>query len=112
MAKTFKQTGDVLSVTAPTGGVTSGDGVLVNALFGIALTDAVAGAAVEIQTTGVWQLGKVSAQAWDQGAPIYWDATAGAATAVSTGNTFIGLATQAAANPSPTGTVKLIHATG
>ena len=34
--KNFIQRGDVITVTAPTGGVTSGQGVLVGNLFGIA----------------------------------------------------------------------------
>ena len=43
--KTFIQNGDVITVTAPTGGVASGDGVIVDSLFGIAAYDAPAGRA-------------------------------------------------------------------
>lgn len=112
MAKTFLQPGEYLTVTAPAGGVSSGDPVLIGSLFGIALTDAAAGASVELATTGVWSVPKVSAQAWSAGAAIYFDDSAGKATTVSTDNTFIGIATAAAANPTSTGTVKLVHAAG
>lgn len=36
--KNFIQRGDMITVTAPTGGVTSGQGVLVGNLFGVAAT--------------------------------------------------------------------------
>lgn len=43
--KTFIQNGDVITVTAPTGGVASGDGVIVGSLFGIAAFTAAEGEA-------------------------------------------------------------------
>lgn len=112
MAKNFRQPGDFVAVTAPAGGVSSGDPVLVGSLFGIALTDAVAGDTVQIGTIGVYSIPKVSAQAWSQGDGIYWDDTVGKATTVAGSNTFIGLATVAAANPTSTGEIKLHHAAG
>ena len=111
MATNFIQDGDVLTLAAPAA-LSSGDPVLVGSIFGIAITDAESGADVAIATTGVWSLPKVSAQAWTLGAPIYWAAGAGNATTVSTANTFIGYATAVAVNPSATGLVKLVHATG
>ena len=59
------------------------------------------------QITGVVTIKKTSAQAWTQGALIYWDNTAKEATTTSTSNTRIGCALVAAANPSATGTVRL-----
>ncbi len=53
MAKNYIQPAKVVTVTAPTGGVLSGDGVLIGTLFGIAQSDAVEGADVEILTEGV-----------------------------------------------------------
>jgi len=50
--KNFIQRGDVITVTAPTGGVTSGQGVLVGNLFGIAATTVAEGENVEIATAG------------------------------------------------------------
>jgi predicted RecA/RadA family phage recombinase len=62
---------------------------------------------VAVKTRGVFELPKVSAQAWTVGAPIYWDGTAGNATTVTTSNTLIGYATEAAANPSSVGRVRI-----
>ena len=107
MAKNYVQRGDVLTVTAPAGGVSSGDPVLIEALFGVATGDAAAGEDLELSTIGVYRLPKVSAQAWLQGAAIYFDSGAGNCTTVDTSNTFVGYAARSAANPSATGTVKL-----
>jgi len=93
-------------VTAPAA-LSSGDGVLVGMLFGVAQTDAANAAQVQIVRRGVFTLPKVSAQAWTQGAKIYWDDTAKLCTTVATANTVIGAAVLAAANPSATGTVLL-----
>ncbi|CAA7627873.1 hypothetical protein MCP1_780002 [Candidatus Terasakiella magnetica] len=46
---------------AGTGGVASGQGVIVGALFGIAATNALEAANVEIATTGVYDLPKAPA---------------------------------------------------
>jgi predicted RecA/RadA family phage recombinase len=55
----------------------------------------------------VGDLAKVSAQAWTEGAKIYWDDTAKNFTTTSGGNTLAGVAAAAAANPSATGKVRL-----
>lgn len=105
--RNFIQRGDVVTVPAPTGGILSGAGVLVGALFGIACTTAAEGAEVEIDTSGVYELAKTSAQAWTVGAKIYWDATNKVATTTASGNSLIGVAMAAAANPSAIGRVRL-----
>lgn len=107
--KNFIQPGDVMTVTAPYN-VSSGDGVLVGSLFGIAAFSALSGADVEINTEGVYDLAKTSAQAWTAGALIYWDNNGRVATTVSTGNKLIGVAAKAADNPSATGAVRLNEA--
>lgn len=109
MATNYIQPGQVLTLTAPAGGVVSGTGYLIGALFVVALNKADAGEEFEGQCTGVWNLTKTSAEAWTEGAAIYWDATAGEATTNdNTGaNPQIGHATAAAANPSATGFVRL-----
>ena len=56
--KNFIQPGDVVTVTAPTGGVTSGQLVIVSAIVGVAATTQPAGADVELATTGVFDLAK------------------------------------------------------
>lgn len=104
--KNFIQPGDIVTIPAPAD-VASGAGVLAGTLFGVAEIDAVSGDDVSIATTGVFDLAKVSAQAWTVGAAIYWDNTAKLATTVATSNTLIGKATAAAANPSAVGRVRL-----
>lgn len=107
--RNYVQPGNNVTVIAPTGGVSSGDGVLVGSLFGVATGAAAEGAEVEIATVGVYELGKTSAQAWTVGAKIYWDsATKLCTTAAAAGaNALIGVALAAAANPSATGVVRL-----
>lgn len=103
--KSFVQRGHALSFAAPYA-VASGAPFKVGALVAVAVTAAATGAAVEGMPEGVFQLPKVSAQAWAVGDKIYWDDTAKLMTNVS-GGTLVGAATVAAANPSTTGTVYL-----
>ena len=104
--KNLVQSGVILTLTAPEA-LTSGRGVLVGSIFAVAGSDAANGATFEGQVTGVFDLPKVSAQAWTQGALIYWDNAAKNCTTTASGNTKIGVATAAAANPSATGRVRL-----
>ncbi|GGE75899.1 hypothetical protein GCM10011533_30340 [Streptosporangium jomthongense] len=107
MATNFVQPGQVLTLTAPSGGVTSGTGKLIGSLFVVALHDAAAGESFEGQLTGVWRLPKTSAQAWTEGAAIYWDGSKATTADGSGSNALIGHAASAAANPSATGLVRL-----
>jgi predicted RecA/RadA family phage recombinase len=103
----FIQQGDVLEVTAPGGGVSSGDLIIIGAIAGVATKDAVAAAKVNIQVTGVFDLPKTSAQAWSEGDRIYWDAGNSRADKTATLGKLIGIAAAAAADPSATGKVRL-----
>ena len=106
--KNFKQHGDMITVPAPTGGTVSGGLYRVNGLIGVAATTEAEGDPVELKTTGCFELGKTSAQAWAVGNPIYAIAATNVLTNVpGTGNYLVGVATEIAANPSPTGTVRL-----
>lgn len=106
--KNFIEDGDTLTVPAPTGGAVSGLPVIIGSLISIAGNTAAAGVPVAVKTRGVYELPKVSAQAWATlGLPIYWDATAGNATTTSTSNTLLGYNTEVAANPSGVGRVRL-----
>lgn len=105
--KNFVQKGHGISLTA-TADVLGGGLVVAGVLCGVAQHDALEGDPVEVMLTGVFDLAKVSAQAWEEGDAIYVDpATALATTATTAGNLFIGAAVIAAANPSATGTVRL-----
>jgi predicted RecA/RadA family phage recombinase len=72
MAKNYIQPGDVLTLTAPTGGVSSGDGVIVGNLFAVATGAAAEGAEFEGQMTGVWELPKAAGEILE-GAAVWWD---------------------------------------
>lgn len=104
--RNFIQFGDTLTLTAPYV-VASGGGFLVGSIFAVAAGDASSGAQVEGKTVGVYELPKVSAQAWTVGAKIYWDDVAKVCTTVATGNTLIGVCVATAANPSAVGRVRL-----
>lgn len=102
--KNHIQNGEHLTVTAPAD-LASGDGVLIGEIFGVAQSAAASGDQVVIVRKGVYQLPKTSAQAWTDGARIYWDGAE--CTTSSSGNKLIGAAAAAAANPSDTGLVLL-----
>ncbi len=89
--KNFIQPGNAVTLAAPFA-VTSGAGVLVGAIFGIAAHDAASGEALETVTTGVFDLNKVGSQAWAVGDKIYWDNTNKRATKIATDNTLVGVA--------------------
>jgi predicted RecA/RadA family phage recombinase len=97
MAKNYLHEGWTIAVPAPTGGVHSGDPILVGGFFGVANYDAEQTLPVEITLGGVWQLPKAATVTFAVGAAVYFDATAGNVTSVSTrGNKLIGAATQCA----------------
>ena len=92
--KNYVQPGNTLTLTAPYA-VTSGDGLLVGSIFGVASGDAALNDPVETALTGVFDLTKVGSQAWTVGAKVYWDDTNKRTTSVATSNTLIGVATEA-----------------
>lgn len=106
MATNYVQAGVNLTVPAPAD-VTSGSGVLVGSIFGIAAGDALSGADMDLVTEGVFDMPKVSALAISIGDQIYWDDTAKLVNKTASGNTLIGVAVTAAANPSGAVNVRL-----
>lgn len=108
MAKNFIQPGSRLTLTAPTGGVTTGVGVLIGTAFVVALGTAIAGAKFDGATEGVWSLAKNSTDVWAEGDKVYWDnANARCTNLPSAGMRLVGYAAAAAANPTATGSVRL-----
>jgi predicted RecA/RadA family phage recombinase len=88
--------------------IASGELVRVGSLIGVAATSAQNGEPVELQTVGVFDLPKTSAQSWGVGDPIYAIAASALLTNVKgTGNYLVGVATETAANPSAVGRVRL-----
>jgi predicted RecA/RadA family phage recombinase len=112
--KTFVQEGDVIAVTVASGSdeidLSSGDGYLIGSLFGIVVADAAIGETVQLQTEGVFDIAKTSAEAWTVGQKIYWNNATRKCTSTAGGNKQIGVATAVAANPSSTGRVLLTAA--
>ena len=106
--KNYVQKGENITVTAAAA-ATSGEGVLVGSLFGIAAGDAAIGKDLDLVTVGVFTMPKVATVSFTVGAPVYWDDTAKLVTTDDdTGNNpEIGLAVTAAANPSGTVNVRL-----
>jgi predicted RecA/RadA family phage recombinase len=105
--KAYVQPGRSLTVSAPAGGVLSGQGVLIGTLFGIAQVDAVEGAEVQILTEGVVEVPKTSALQIDVGDRLFWDATNKVVNKTATAQLCVGVAVSAAANPSGTVRIKL-----
>lgn len=105
--KNFIQKGEVLTLT-PAAAVTSGVGHLFGAaLFGVATNDVASGAAGEFITEGVVEIGKTSALAIAVGARLYWDATNKVVNTTATAQQQVGVAVEAAANPSSTVKMKI-----
>lgn len=100
--KNFVQPGQTITVDAPIGGATSGDGVLIGALFGVAAYSAPAGAPLEIATGGVFSLPKPTDTPFTVGAKLYWNAAAKAVTSAPDGAAWIGVAVEAANASAPT----------
>lgn len=107
--KTFVKEGKTLTVTSPAGGTLSGFPVLIGAgIFGVAVTDSVAGDDVEIKRTGVYSdQVKAAGAAWAQGDVLYWDNTAKAFTKTATNNTRAGVAVVAALSADTIGVVDI-----
>jgi predicted RecA/RadA family phage recombinase len=95
--KNYVQPGNTITLTAPYA-VTSGNGLLVGSIFGVASGDAASGETIETVLVGVFDITKVGSQAWTVGAKIYWDDTNKRTTTVSTDNALIGVAIEAVAS--------------
>ena len=105
--KNYVQPGEVLELTAPSGGVLTSKAYKIGSLVVIATVDADQTDAFSALLVGVVEHAKVSAQAWTEGVKIYWDDSAKLFTTTSGGNTLVGVAAEVAANPSALGKVRL-----
>jgi predicted RecA/RadA family phage recombinase len=106
--KNYVQKGETLTLTAPYA-VSSGGGVLVGSIFGVAATDVASGGEGEFQVAGVFDLVRETGAGtgWTQGALLCWDDTNKRITKTATGNKLIGVAVKAAADSDATGRVRL-----
>lgn len=102
----YVQEGDLLDLPAPYDR-TAGQGALIGNIFGVATTTVLSGATASFALEGVFKIDKTAAQTFAVGALVYWDNSAKSVTAVSTGNTRIGVAAVAAAGGDAQATVRL-----
>lgn len=107
MATNFIKPGEVLTLTAPTGGVVSGNAYLIGNLLVVALVTVAQTLPFEGCVCGVFKLPKAAAQAWTEGANLYWDNTAKNITTTATANYYAGVAAVAAGAADTTGLVRL-----
>jgi predicted RecA/RadA family phage recombinase len=105
--KNFVQPGEYgLTITAPAGGVTAGQLVIVGAIYGVAACNAAAGAQVEIAVEGVYDLAKNPPDALVAGAVAKVVPATGVVSAA--GTAAIGWVVQAAAAGAATARVRLV----
>jgi predicted RecA/RadA family phage recombinase len=90
---------------------TSGQGVLVGALFGVVAVDALTGVSAEVAVNGVFDITKEAPLVIAVGARVFWDNTNKRVTTTATGNVAIGHAVVAAASADTTARVRLSGST-
>lgn len=84
--KNYIQPGDTVTIPAPAD-ITSGSGVLVGSLFGIASTNATTGEDVAVAVKGVFDLPKeATTDAFDIGDNVKWDVDNDRVTSATTTN--------------------------
>ncbi len=107
---TFVQEGDVLTLD-PGATVAAGTGKLFGAaLFGVAAVDAVSGTASAFVVRGVVTIAKTSALAIAVGDRVFWDAGNAVVNKTTSAQQQVGIAVEAAVNPSSTVKILLMPA--
>lgn len=104
--KNYVQMGNTLTLTAAAA-IVSGAPLLMGSLFGIASTDAEIGDQVEMALAGVYTLTKKSADTPAAFAKAYWDDTAKEVTTTASGNSLVGVFTEAVAGGVTSAAVRL-----
>lgn len=112
MSQNFLQPGEHITIAAAPVAVSSGDGVLVGSMFGVASGDAASGEEVVLAVVGVFEFSKVVGEAFTVGQPLYFTTATQALTSTATGNVLIGVAIKAAASADITAEVRLHGAWG
>lgn len=103
----FIQPGNVIELTAPSGGVTSGVPVQIGQLVVVPAVDAAEDERFNGQVVGVFTMPKATGEAWAEGAIVYWDQSAEEFTTTAAGNLQAGAAAADAESADTTGTVRL-----
>lgn len=110
MTTKFRNKGDVITLAAPSGGLTAGVPKLIGALLCVPLADAAQDEDCDCGVTGVFvEMPKTTGTAWTQNEALYWDvATAKFITKDESGaNALVGCAAAPAGSSDATGTVRL-----
>lgn len=97
MATNYVQEAKALNYTPSGADVASGDFILIGALGAIAKTNIADGKTGAVHVCGVFSVPKASG-AVTQGAKLYWNSTNSNLTTTASGNTFVGIAAEAAAS--------------
>jgi predicted RecA/RadA family phage recombinase len=111
MANDFIKPGEILTFTAPGGGVVSGALVRIGQLLVVAMNTVAATLPFEGKCIGVFLLPKIAGVAWTEGMLLYHDSVANnIGTVVSATTMRVGVAAAAALSGDTTGLVKLTGA--
>jgi predicted RecA/RadA family phage recombinase len=107
--RTFLKDGVNFDAVSPTGGTVGGNAYLIGAaIFGIAVSDSVAGDIVPLRRLGLFTgMPKAAGAAWVVGDILYWDNAAFNFTKTATSNTRVGVAASAQASGDTAGDVLL-----
>lgn len=105
--KNYVSPGEVLELTAPSGGVTKDVPVLIGSLVVIPTVDAAQTLKFSALVIGVVTVPKATGTAWTEGAKLYWDVADGEFNTSSAGNTLAGVAAAAAESADATGQIRL-----
>lgn len=93
--KNYVAPGEVLTFTAPVGGVVSGTAYKIGDIVVIATVTADAAAFFAGLVVGIISYTKPGSQAWAEGVKVYWDDSAKKFTTTSSSNTLVGVAAEA-----------------
>lgn len=104
--RNYEHEGNSMTATAQAE-IISGGVVVIGSIVGIAAVDAEIGEEFTLSLKGVYRLPKVSALAIAVGDKVYYDSGTKLVNKTASGNTLLGVATEAAANPSANVAVRL-----
>lgn len=103
----FRQEGEILTLTAPSGGVVSGTLYKIGSLIVCALITAAEAAQFTAIAAGVALVAKTAGETWSEGEKLYYVSATKALTTTAGSNTLCGVATAAALSAATTGYARL-----
>ena len=105
--KNYKQAGNIIEFTAPSGGVRSGEPLRIGSLVVVPVVNADQGERFNGYTEGVFELPKKGSDTFTEGQKAYWDNNNKEITTHEGGNTLCGAAIRKAADRAKVVEVKL-----